>query len=624
MFKNGDILQNRYQILQEIGAGGIGVIFLAQDLNLEKYVVVKKIKENFVENLETRSEVDILKNLHHTYLPQVYDFFQNGKEVYTVMDYIQGCDLQQYLQQGIRVPQQTIVRWLNQLLEVLSYLHGQKPPIYHCDIKPANIMITPDNDVCLIDFNISLGDDEKMLKGLSRWYSAPEQLAAAAHPETQAGLDQRMDIFSLGASFYALMTGYYPDTEAQSIWTEESRRLYEEGLIGVIDKAMVLDRKKRFSTAEQMKKALANLDRWGAANRRFWRVRFGVYAAAAVIITSGGCVTAYGVHRLGTERWEKAFDNFEHLSGKMDEDTVISSGIALLNSRDAERFMTVEEKSSILWQIGDGYYLGEEYGAAAEYYREAWECSQANTNLCMDCAVALIRDERLEEAADFIDGVKSFGFGGNDFTLLEGEMLLEQGSFEEAFQAAQKVLGATRNEELQFHACVLAADACIGMNDRKAGIEWLQKAAGYESDRGVMRRIMNLAVELSRTQADGAQYTELAVLWGQKICAGWPLSDIDRINLAVVQIEAGQEDDAKENLLAVLSGDGELYQAPMYLALLSWKDESRRQAKDRDYREFLSFGALATEQYEASGAEKDAQMEDLKGKIQRVQGGNGL
>lgn len=169
MFKIGDILQGRYQILQEIGAGGIGVIFLAEDLNLRKRVVVKKIKENFVDNLATRSEVDILKNLRHTYLPQVYDFFQDGNEVYTVMDYIEGYDLQVYLMQQIEIPETEILKWLWQLLEVLKYLHSQNPPIYHCDIKPANIMITTGGDVCLIDFNISLGDDEKTLKGLSKW-----------------------------------------------------------------------------------------------------------------------------------------------------------------------------------------------------------------------------------------------------------------------------------------------------------------------------------------------------------------------------------------------------------------------------------------------------------------------
>ena len=108
------------------------------------------------------------------YLPQVYDFVQIGTDVFTVMDYIPGHDLKYYLDRGQQFDEKQILIWLNQLLEVLEYLHTRSPKIIHCDIKPANIMITEEGNVCLIDFNISLdGENNKELVGLSTQFASP-------------------------------------------------------------------------------------------------------------------------------------------------------------------------------------------------------------------------------------------------------------------------------------------------------------------------------------------------------------------------------------------------------------------------------------------------------------------
>ena len=154
----GEILAGTYQILKEIGKGGAGIIYLAYHMNLRKYVVVKKMKENVVDVLNIRGEADILKSLRHSYLPQVYDFLQVGTEIYTVMEYIEGRDLQYYIESGYRPDEQTLICWLTQLSEVLVYLHKHR--ILHLDIKPANIMVTSEGDLCLIDFNVSLESEE--------------------------------------------------------------------------------------------------------------------------------------------------------------------------------------------------------------------------------------------------------------------------------------------------------------------------------------------------------------------------------------------------------------------------------------------------------------------------------
>ena len=148
MLKPNDVINERYQVIREIGTGGIGVIYLAYHLNLQKYVVIKKIKDDFVGRIEVRNEVDIMKNLSHTYLPQIYDFIQLGTEIYTVMNYIEGFDFSHYIKAGYHFSEEQLTKWLTQCLEVLEYLHTRTPAIIHRDIKPANIMLDKDGNIC--------------------------------------------------------------------------------------------------------------------------------------------------------------------------------------------------------------------------------------------------------------------------------------------------------------------------------------------------------------------------------------------------------------------------------------------------------------------------------------------
>lgn len=173
----GTILADTYEIIEEIGSGGGGIVFRARHLRLQTDVVVKKIKDEIRSKVNLRQEADILKRLKHPYLPRVYDFIETDEGVYTVMDFIHGVDLDTALKQNGRCPQKQVRKWAEQLGEALSYLHSQNPPIIHSDIKPANIMLTKEGNVCLIDFNISLamGGTMESAVGISAGFSPPEQ-----------------------------------------------------------------------------------------------------------------------------------------------------------------------------------------------------------------------------------------------------------------------------------------------------------------------------------------------------------------------------------------------------------------------------------------------------------------
>ncbi|MCD8094622.1 MAG: protein kinase [Ruminococcus sp.] len=100
-----------------------GIIYLAEHLHLRKKIVLKKIKDSLADTVAVRQEADILKSLHHMYLPQVYYFFEYNSQVFTVIDYIEGYDLQSYIDSGVYIDEETLIKWMTQLCEVLEYLH---------------------------------------------------------------------------------------------------------------------------------------------------------------------------------------------------------------------------------------------------------------------------------------------------------------------------------------------------------------------------------------------------------------------------------------------------------------------------------------------------------------------
>lgn len=179
-----------YEIEKKIGEGGGGVVYLGQHIRLKKSIVLKADKRKLnVGEAALRREVDLLKNLNQTYIPQVYDYVEEGDTVYTVMDYIEGESLDKRIARGALPSQAELVQWACQLLEALVYLHSCPPHgILHGDIKPANIMQRPNGDICLIDFNIALalGEDGAVKVGFSRGYASPEHYGADYIRENRA------------------------------------------------------------------------------------------------------------------------------------------------------------------------------------------------------------------------------------------------------------------------------------------------------------------------------------------------------------------------------------------------------------------------------------------------------
>lgn len=265
------ILQNRYKIIHLIGKGGMGEVYLAVDERLGSAMALKRttVGDDPMLAEAFEREARTLANLRHNVLPKVSDHFIENDQQYLVMEHISGEDLSQRLKENEKpFPLNWVMFWADQLLEALTYLHTNEPPIIHRDIKPQNLKLTDDNHIVLLDFGLSknaLGQTRVTTSGsvvgYTPHYAPMEQIRGT-------GTNARSDIYSLSATLYQLLTAAVPPdalTRADSLLAGLSDPLepisklnseVPESISGIILRGMQLSQEKRPENAREMQKSL--------------------------------------------------------------------------------------------------------------------------------------------------------------------------------------------------------------------------------------------------------------------------------------------------------------------------------------------------------------------------------
>lgn len=790
MLRQGTRLNDTYTILEELGAGGIGVVYKAYHERLKTYVVVKQIKELAKGGINNRGEADILKRIKHTNLPRVYDFLEINGDVFTVMDFVPGESLDKMLKAGQRFDAKTVYQWALQLADALDYLHRQEPPVIHSDIKPANIMLEPDGSVCLIDFNVSLAFDSSMRTstGISSGYSPPEQhqsqaaylsrvqtdwisrtnanrksgktvreemqhqmsdetetaaysdltetltageteimpsafdgeteiMPSAFDDETEAmpsafngvtetlpsavpkaasasgvqaqsgtqgmakpatvsctvtdyighGVDERSDIYSLGATLYHLLTGIKPSVNYDEIVPLRQFNLnIGEGFLIIIEKMMELDPKKRYQNGGELKYALEHiyeLDseyiRYKKSNRAWWLTIAALYAVGGLLTASGVVtyhkeqVSAYNSYvqeagnliedgafgqaeesiekawKINSERAE-AYERQTYLlysEGKYEE--CLNYGLEvinnpLINSDAPEQAQTLAD---IYYLMGNACYEQEDYSDAVPYLRKAIENNQENSLYFRDYAIALAKTGYVDDAELALETAIGLGLGEDSIYMVQGEIAVARGKCEDAIEYLQQSLRTTTDSELRRRATILCAQTYrdLGNGYLDQEISFLESAENMFGANVSMHIQEQLADAYTRKahsdQMYEAEYYPKAIKKFESIYEqGYGTRQMLE-NIAVLYEQTGQLDTAESVLNEMLSQYPDDYHAYKRLAFLEAERQQEKANEERDYTAMKEYYQKAMDLYGASGGDGDTEMQMLENMMQELKDG---
>lgn len=267
----GNIVGERYQVEDLLGKGGFGAVYLVRDLRVPQNVFA--LKEIVDPDPRSRRhfafEGELLTRVDHPSLPRVYRIIDTPAldRAYILMDYIEGSNLEQLRRQkrGRRFSLSEVLTLLGPVVEAIAYLHSQQPPIVHRDIKPSNI-IAPASGArtVLVDFGIAKEFDQEAtttaIRHASPGYGAPEQYSAGTNPRT--------DVYGLGATLYALLTGTIPTDSFFRLTQQLSKGKdplppvkqlvpeIPEHVSAAIERAMALENNERFASIEEFWQAL--------------------------------------------------------------------------------------------------------------------------------------------------------------------------------------------------------------------------------------------------------------------------------------------------------------------------------------------------------------------------------
>lgn len=300
MARLGEIIDGKYEVLREVGRGGMSVVYLAMDKRLNKQWAIKefrKDKDDASKQIALKAlldEANLMKKLDHPTLPRIVDIIDDNQNVYVVMDYIEGESLNKVLDAYGAQPQEAVIEWAKQLSDVLDYLHTQNPPVIYRDMKPANIMLRPDGTVRLIDFGIAreykegkAGDTEAIG---TRGYAAPEQFGGKGQT------DARTDIYSLGVTLYHLVTGKNPAEPPYEIYPiRHWDPSLSSGFEWLIQKCTQLNPADRYQSCAEVTYVLENLPKFEGEYKKKQKSRINLFLAGviATVVLTVACVSCF-------------------------------------------------------------------------------------------------------------------------------------------------------------------------------------------------------------------------------------------------------------------------------------------------------------------------------------------
>lgn len=642
-----------YQIIGKLGEGSGGVVYKAYHKRLRKEVVLKKMKSKNVSSLINRQEVDILKNLNHTFLPQVFDFLTVGDEVYTVMSYIPGKSFQQLLKEGYTFSQNQLIQWAMQLLSALNYLHSQNPPIIHSDIKPANIMLTPEGNICLIDFNISFFLDENTVLGYSNGYTSPEQYIIAMNSRSvhavpkYSTIDEKSDIYSVGATLYHLATGVRKESYKTPINKELLVKQTGEAFAQVIIRSMQINPENRYASAFTMFQAVQGVtkrdNRYRSLLKKQRNTRIGIVMLMAGFIVLGGV----GIHEMQLERVDKYNElveeqieyreekDFEGEDEAFEEaidvmpsalESYYQKAYTLYQQREYEECIsfidydilsnekidkTQHKMAEVYYLKADSHFQLEEYDESVDAYEQLMDIGTLECEHYRDYAIALAYEGSSKKAEDVLEEAIDYGLKEDSIFYAKAEIEKSVSRLDDALIDFKECIKITDSDELKARAYVLCSKIYEEKNSREHERDILIEAENEvpkEYQMLILERLIQVDIDLAEIK-EHDWYREEAIEKLHKVIEqGWDTYETYD-NIVILHEKLGNIEEAQETVYKMLDLFGEDYNIYKRLAFLEIDKQEQLSNRNRDYSEFEEYYDRALEMYYDQLKDNDTDME---------------
>lgn len=669
MSKEKNIFSDTYEIIGHLQSGSGGAVYKAYHKRLKKEVVLKRIKQKNVNMRINRQEVDILKNLNHSYLPQVLDFFNVDGEIYTVMSFIPGHSFKELLEGGVHFTQNQLIRWGMQLCSALYYLHSQNPPIVHGDIKPANIMLTPQGNICLIDFNISFFMDENTVLGYTEGYTSPEQYIIALDKKSihaipnHTVVDEKSDIYSVGATFYHLITGHKLERRRSGREYEELQEHVSEGLASVIMKAIVLERDKRYANAYEMYQAFQNICKKDKRYRRLLAGQRAIRAGLILLLGISIAGTGYGIHEVKLERVEKYNNLVEKQvmyreAGKYGKERkVYKSAIKVFPDKlesyyqnaytlyDEEKYekcidfveydVLQNEKADIIDErMGDLYYLEaesyfqlEDYKNSVDIFEKAFQFGAKDSLYYRDYAIALAYNGNTEKAEEILQDAIDKGLNEDSVHFTKGEIEKALNNESDAISEFRQCIEITEDDQLKTRAYLLLSEIYDEDGEDKEERLILLEARNnlpMENQMQILEKLIQVDIELA--DAGDTQLRNEAINLSKEIIEqGWETYTTYN-NLAILYQKQKNLAETADILTQMIELYGDDYNIEKRLAFLEVDKQEQKGNDFRDYSAFEKYYERAEKLYYAQlkNNDTDSEMQLLENVYQQVRSGGWL
>ena len=430
----GQVIDDKYEILKLIGEGGMSKVYLAMDKRLNKSWAVKEIEKkakdrnNEIVVQSAIAEANMIKQLDNPAIVRIVDIIDNGNVIYIIEDFVEGETLEALLDADGAQPEELVVEWGKQLCEAFDYLHTRTPPIIYRDMKPANVMLTPEGKLRVIDFGIAREYKEHNLKDTTslgtRGYAPPEQFGGKT--------DARSDIYSLGVTLFQLVTGRDPclaSTELKPVRQIDPK--LSEGIETIIQKCVQHDPANRYQSCVELLYDLEHISEIGAGYRKQQKKKlrtfltFVVATVLCLIVGVTGTVMRGRTNRLDYEQniqWARNASTSQERIGFYATAIDISPGSVeayqgMIDAMKEDACFTLQEEETLKNKINtnmtllkaqpDYARLSYEVGKLYWYYYDYGRTAEADNQIT-----------RIKSAIQWFEDAVSYGTEEDSFRLL--------------------------------------------------------------------------------------------------------------------------------------------------------------------------------------------------------------